>query len=443
MKFGFSILALNVALAGAVAPAAIAQTKENNPFFRHRFIAVTERAQPEYDPQPLHAGAFMINSSLGVAAIYNDNIYAQHDKKSDGILDVTPQVDVKTNWTSNEFNAGALVDNKTYLDNDTENVLNYRGYVGGRLDVTRTFSISAQANGGRFSEDRYAASQVGGIAKPIRYDRTGGFINANYRFNRILLDGTVDVTKYDYSDVYTLAGATTPGGPIVPSQVVDEDFRDATVTSFGGRASYAISPDVAGYVQLRHDNVDYRVAPTSPDLDRNANRNFYQVGANFELAAPFRGDIAVGYLTNKQKSGRDSNGLAVDGRLQWFPTEITTVSFTAERTVFDPDLLHSSTAFDTSVGVRVDHELRRNIVLFGDLRYEQQDFRDIDRKDDITSFSTGVGYKLNRRARLELAYTLRDESTKGAAISAAPDFVHYPGPDFTQNIVSVALRLFP
>jgi hypothetical protein len=430
MKFGFSILALNVALAAAAAPAAMAQSSKDNPFFRHRFTAVTERPQPEFDPLPIHAGSFLVNANLGVAALYNDNIYARRNNKtSDGILDLTPQVDAVTNWSSNALNAGVAADNKSYLDNDTENVFNYRGYLGGRLDVTRTFSLSAQLNGGRFSEDRYAASDIGNIAKPIRFDRTGGYINANYRFNRILLDGTVDVTKYDYSDAYTIAGPTTP------SAVVDEDFRDATVTTYSGRASYAVSPDVAGYVQLRHEDVDYRVAPASPLLDRNATRDFYQVGANFELAAPFRGDIAVGYLTSKQKSGRDSNGLAVNGRLQWFPTEITTVSFTAERSVFDPGLLLSSSAFDTSVGVRVDHELRRNIVLFGDLRYGQQDFQDIDRKDDILSFSTGVGYKLNLNARLEFAYSLRDQSTNGSSI--------YPGPDFTQNIVSVALRLFP
>jgi hypothetical protein len=427
MKSGFSIFALNVALFGALAPAAMAQSANGNanPFFRHRFVAVTERPQPAYDAPPLHAGAFLINANLNIAALYNDNIYAQKNKTSDGILELTPQIDVQTNWSSNALNAGVLVDNKNYLDNDTENVTNYQGYVGGRLDVTRTFSLSAQANGGRFSENRYAPSDVGNNAKPIRYDRNGGFINANYRFNRIMLDGTVDVTKYDYSDAFTVAGPTTP------STIIDEDFRDATVTTVGGRASYAISPDVAGFVQLRHADASYR----DKSQGRDTTRNFYQVGANFELAAPFRGDIAVGYLQSKRDSGGEFNGPAINGRLQWFPTEITTVSFTAERTVFDPGLLNSSTAFDTSVGVRVDHELRRNIILFGDLKYEQQDFQDLDRKDDITMFSTGVGYKLNRRARLEFAYSLRDQSTKGVSI--------YPGPDFTQNIVSVALRLFP
>jgi hypothetical protein len=424
MKFGFSILALNVALAGAVAPAAMAQSSKDNQFFRHRFIAVTERAQPEYDPQPLHAGAFLINSSLAVGAAYNDNIYAQKNKTGDTILNLTPRVNVKSNWSSNEVNAGVLVDYRKYLDNDSESVTDYSGHVGGRLDVTRDFSVGGTATAGRLSESRYAPSAIGNAAEPVRYDQYGGLVNANYHVNRILLAGDVSVTKADYDNVALVGGG-----------VLNQNFRDATTTDYGGRASYAVSPDVAVFLQARHTDVNYRVSSVP---DRDSTRNFYQVGTNFELAAPFRGDIAVGYLDSKKASGGSFSGLAVDGNVQWFPTEITTVTLNARRTVFDPGLLTSSIAFDTSVGVRVDHELRRNIVLFGNLGYDKLDYKDIDRKDDITTFGAGVDYKLNRRAWFEFAYTLRDQDTKGASGPLNP-----LGPVFTQNIVSATLRLFP
>ena len=426
MKLGYSIIALNIALFGALAPSAMAQSANGNPFFRHRFVAVTERAQPEYDPVPIHAGAFMINASLNLAAMYNDNIFAQtNNKTSDTVLALTPQIAVTSNWSSNALNAGLLVDRRQYLKNDSENVTNYQGYVGGRLDVTRAFAISAQANGGRFTESRYAPSAVGVASEPVHYEGTGGLIQANYQFNRIQIEGTLNVTKNDYHDVRTIAGPSTP------SVVIDQDFRDSTQTNVGGRFSYAVSPDVAVYFLARHGDVSYDQSLP----DRDSTRNFYQVGSNFELAAPFRGDIAVGYLQTKQKSGRDFNGPAVDGRLQWFPTEITTVTFSAQRTVFDPGLLNSSVAFDTAVGVHVDHELRRNILLLGDLGYEEQDFQDIDRKDKITSVSAGVGYKLNRRARVDFTYAFRNQDSSGVATPF--------GPKFSDNSVSVTLRLFP
>ncbi len=46
MKLGISIIALNVALIGALAPAAVAQKwsgKTDDPFYRSRYVAVTER----------------------------------------------------------------------------------------------------------------------------------------------------------------------------------------------------------------------------------------------------------------------------------------------------------------------------------------------------------------------------------------------------------------
>lgn len=425
MKFGYSVIALNTALAGVLAPAALAQTASDNQFLRHRFTAVTERQQPEYDPLPLHAGAFLVNSNLLLGALYNDNIYAQNSNTTgDTVLEIRPQVDVTSNWTSNAIYGGAFVDHKQYLENDSENVTDYSGYLGGRVDVTRSFSFGGQVNGGRFSENRYAPSAIGNASEPVHFIQTGAQATATYRFNRFKFDGNVGVQKFDFHDVDAI-----PGGLIT---VFDQDFRDVTQTEIGGRASYAISPDIAVFAQVKHTDMDYRVT-TLPN--RDGTRDFYQVGTNFELAAPFRGDIAVGYVQNKLDSGLDSNGLAVDAHLQWFPTQITTVTLTGLRTVFDPGLVGSTTAFDTLIGVRVDHELRRNIVLFGDISHTQDDFQDIDRKDEVTAFSTGLSYKMNRHARLEFAYTLRDQDTSGTSI--------FRGPKFDQNIVSVALRLFP
>ncbi|MEP7210632.1 MAG: outer membrane beta-barrel protein, partial [Alphaproteobacteria bacterium] len=241
-------------------------------------------------------------------------------------------------------------------------------------------------------------------------------------------EGAIDVTKNDYDDGY-LIGI----GPL------DQDFRDETTTDVGGRASYAISPDVAVFVQGKHSNVDYRVTSTP---SRNSSQNYYQVGSSFELTAPFRGDIAVGYLESKSKSGRDFDGPAVDGRLQWFPTQITTVTLVAARSVFDPGLLQSSIAVDTAVSVHIDHELRRNIILFGDLGYDNQDFQDFDRNDKIVNFGVGVGYKLNRHARVDFGYTLRNQDSTGTGQDGTGATIPQ-GPRFTDNIVSVSLRLFP
>lgn len=427
MKLGISIIALNVALVGVAAPAAFAQKwtgKTDNPFYRSRYVGVTERQQPAYDPLPMHVGAFDLRSSLGLGAAYNDNIFAtENNTVSDTILNITPRADLTSNWSSNAIGAGFMVNRQEYLDNDSESVTDYNAYLDGRLDVTRALSLGARVDGGKYSESRYAPSGTYNPTKPVRFDQFGETVNARYRFSRIQLDGDVGQTRYNYDNPPTILPGNIPG-------ILDQGYRDRVDTNYHARASYAISPSIAVYLQGRYTDLNYGKSPT-----RDSNRTFYQLGTNFELAAPFRGDIAIGYVKENQDlaGAPDTSGLSVDGRLQWFVTQITNITFTGERTVFDPGLLNSSVAFNSNFGVHVDHELRRNIILFGDVGYGQLDFQDIDRKDKVTTFGVGAGYKVNRHARLDLAYTLRNQDSTGVDRDRS----------FDQNIVSLALKLYP
>jgi hypothetical protein len=120
-----------------------------------------------------------------------------------------------------------------------------------------------------------------------------------------------------------------------------------------------VNPDVAVFVQGRVSEIDFGKS------NRDTQRTTGQVGLSFELSSPWRGDIAVG-VTREEKDaaalrGANFDGLSVDGRLQWFPTELTTVTFNANRFVFDPGLNIASTAAFAGGGVRIDHELRRNV----------------------------------------------------------------------------------
>ncbi len=372
----------------------------------------------------MHLGAFDLRSSLALGAAYNDNIFAtQNNAVSDTIFDITPTIDLASNWSSNAVGAGITATRQEYLDNGSESVTDYNAYLNGRLDVTRAFSVGARVEGGKFSESRYAPSGAYNPIEPVRYDSFGETVNARYRFSRIQLDGDVGQTRYNYDNPPTILPGNIPG-------ILDQGYRDRVDTDYHARASYALSPSVAVFLQGRYTDLSYGKAPT-----RDANRTSYQIGTNFELAAPFRGDIAIGYVTeNRDLAGApDTSGLSVDGRLQWFVTEITNITFTGQRTVFDPGLVNSSVAFNTTFGVHVDHELRRNIVLFGDAGYGVQDFQDIDRKDNITTFGVGAGYKVNRHARLDLGYTLRNQDLSGAMHDRS----------FDQNIVSLTLKLYP
>ncbi len=420
MKFGFKHIVFSTALFGLTAPVAMAQSVDN-PFLRGRYTAVTDRSQGDFDPEPLRAGAFEIWSSLGLAAAYNSNIFAAakdaDNDTNDTIISISPQIAAQSNWSSHELNAGLSLERRDYLKFETETVTDYDAFVGGRIDVLRAFALRGQAFAGHGSEPRFEPGSSG-VATPLEFDRTGVSAGAVYQRDRFQLEGTGGTIDFDYDSTV--------------------DFRDVTENFISGRVSYAISPDVAAFLQGRTGDLDYA------NSDRDGTRSTLQVGASFELQAPFRGEIAVGNFRDEKDSPlfEDSEGLSVDANLQWFPTQLTTVTFRANRDAVDSGIQQSATTTSTKLAVRVDHELRRNIIIFAEVGRGNYKFegsvllpllRPFDREDEFSDVEAGIAYKLNKRARLEAGYRFRSQSSTGIDRDR----------DLEQHVVSIGLRIYP
>ncbi len=434
-----SKVAMCTVLASLAVPSAFAQNVEN-PFIRGRFEAVTERTQPEFDPEPLRAGAFFINSSLGLGAQHNDNIYATDTATtSDTILTLNPRLEANSGWSNHALSFGVDVNHNEYSDQSEESSTQANAFASGRLDVTREFWLTGRVDGGSFTEQRYAPSSAASFAEPISYDRFGTEIGATLRRDRIQLEATAGNTSSDFDNVALVPDPLNPAAPTTASM----DFRDVSEKYFRSRASYAVSPDVALFIQGRAAEFDYDLATDPSGRNLDAMRLDAQVGASFELQSPFRGDVAVGYISENKYDPAIANtdGLSVDGNVQWFPTQLTTITLNARRTLYDPGLPGISTAVLSTYGVRADHEFRRNMIVFGDVNVGSSEYQGtifgaaapIDRDDSTLAIGGGLGYKVNKRVRLDGAYTFRSQESSGADRDR----------DFDQNIVSLTLRVFP
>lgn len=411
MKSVIKGLMLTTAIAVLTAVPAMAQ-EGDNPFIRGRYTAVNERGQPEFDPVPVRVGTFNVDASLGVAASYNDNIFAAPaNEEGDTIIRIQPAVIARSNWSAHELSAGVRVDHEEYLENGDESATDYDAFVNGRLDVTRNFLVYGGVNAGHTTEERYDASSFG-LADRAAYDTVGGFVRGQYRQDRIQLEATLGATDDSFDQLV-------------------QQVRDNTTTYVNARLSYAFTPDVAMFVQARQADLDFS------DNLRDGTRTTIDAGVNFELAAPFRGEIAVGSFQDDRDNPtvEDVDGLSVAANVQWFPTQLTTVTFAANRGAVDSGLLTAVTSVNTAYSVRVDHELLRNVLLYGWVRQENNDYKGstIDREDDALSAAIGAAWKLNRNARLELEYAARSQDSSGLN----------EGPDIDQNVVSVGVRVYP
>tara|TARA_R110002020_G_scaffold309301_2_gene525270 strand:+ start:99795 stop:101081 length:1287 start_codon:yes stop_codon:yes gene_type:complete len=419
---------LTVATGGVLASYASAQGQ--NYYSRDKYDAVLDRRQPAYDPEPIRLGAFLVNSNLSGSATYTDNVQAtQNNKISDTIVRIGAQVAARTNWNVHEIGADVSAYRSEYLDIGDESANDLRARLRGRLDVNRNVSVGAAVFAQDIVEARTDLANAVGLNAPIKYTRMGGSVEVNYQSDRFRWNNSVEVSEENYKD----------GRQAGTGIIIDQDYRDNTVTSVRSRLSYALSPNVAVYTQgtLRELSYDQEQLLTGALRSRDSSGYTVAVGVDFELNALVRGDVNVGYLSEKKDDPyfQDVDGVSVDGRVQWFPTRLTTVGFNAGRRVVDIGVFESPSALQTTYGARVDHELRRNIILSAAADFSKYDYQEIDRTDDVADYSLTAAYKMNRKVHLETFVRHLKRETSGTSL--------FGSPSFDVNLVGVGIKLFP
>lgn len=415
-------------LAAAIAGSAYAQEGQDY-FNREKYEAVTDRYQPEFDPEPVRLGAFVVNPQLNAGLHHTSNVFGSNsNEESDVIARIGVDVRARTNWSVHEVSMDLSAAHDEYQDFDQQSATNLRANLGGRLDVTRELSLGGNVYREERTDQYFDPSNAAGLGSPIEYSVTGVGVRADYTNGRIRWRNSANFSETDYDDAETVAG--------VP---VDQDFRDRSDTRLMSRLSYAISPNLAVFGQGEFEDYEYDQATLIGGQPRSRDYNVttFSVGADFELEALVRGDIAIGHLENEKDDStfEDVSGLAVDASMQWFPTRLTTVGFSAGRRVIDTGVLTSPSAVSSNYGARVDHELLRNVILSGYVNFWNYDFEEIDREDDVVELRAAVTYKLNKRvhANAYVGRVTRDRTGTGLTGDQ----------DLETTLVGIGLSVFP
>jgi hypothetical protein len=408
----------------AVSPA-LAQQKlsaDQSMFTRDRNVSVSQRAHPGYDPVPVPIGAFIAAPKLDVGAEFNDNIYAsQTAKTSDTIITVNPELDIISNWGRNSVQAFARSATRDYLKKSSESTTDYQIGGQGMLQAGHG-QLSAGGDTGELTEPRTSTQTSNVSAKPIRYQQSDAFFSAVQEFNRVRLTGRFDLADMDYHNGKDAGGVS-----------VLEDDRDRTNTVYSAKAEYALSPDTSIFVDGSYNDHHYRLTPPASALNRNSHGTTVAVGASFDLSHLLRGDVQVGYLHQDFAAARfgSVSGLSAQGRVEWFPTELTTVTLTGSRGIQDAAASGSATYVAEIASLQADHELLRNLILVGRVGLENDKYEGVDRKDSQTNAYVGAKYLLNRLAAVNFGYSYLDQTSSGRA----------PGPKYTVNRFTVSTTL--
>lgn len=383
-----------------------AQAEDVDLFGRDRAVSVTQRPRPEYEAVGGRVGGFLIFPKVEFAVEANDNIYATAiNADSDTIFRVRPEIAIESDWPRHALNGYARGSINRYQDFDTEDYEDSAIGASGRLDIVRGASLSFGADRLDLVEPRSASNTPGFAAEPIEYTQTQAFIGGARTAGRLRLSSRADWREFDYQDGFTLGGAP-----------IDQDDRDRTVVSLTGRADWAVSPATAFFVQATGNDRDYDTASTALVPARDSDGYELLGGVNFELGAVARGEVAAGYISQSFDDPRfnDIDGFGARVQLEWFPTDLTTVTVAGGRTIEDAGIAGANGYLSTAASVRVDHELLRNLILTASATRTHDEYQGVDREDDRTIVSVGGTWLLNRNLGVNLAASRLEQESDGA-----------------------------
>ena len=420
MVFNRSLRSLSLAFVMTlVGENASAQTVTTNVFDtivpftynRGRNESVTDRLRPDYQAIGIPIGGFTLFPTIGAQAGISTNVYqSQTNTISDEFVNFFPAAKITSNWAVNSLTLEANAHLKRYFAETPRNENAWAAAATGNfnLDPEKTLGFTVRT-------ERYYESQFTGIAQdnlrtPIVAQATTAALKGETRMARFLGVLAGDWTTVNYFSAISRAGA-----------VLNENDRDRNVARAVGHAEYGLTPDVGIFVETIGTFTNYRVPLANGDANRNSTDWRILTGVSLDLASKIRGSIGVGYIQRNYHAPIyiDLSGLALKAKLEYFPTQLTTVSLAARREIEDAIFAGTGGYFNTGAAVRVDHELLRNFLLNIGTDYELDNYRGISAKATVLKVSGGADYLVNHLFGLNIAVNYAHRGSDSALIGPA------------------------
>jgi hypothetical protein len=223
--------------------------------------------------------------------------------------------------------------------------------------------------------------------EPVEYYNYGGSLGFQQDFNRLNVGLLGTFNRRDYEE---------------QEADDDEDERDRNLFGARLRTGYFVSPRINTFLQGQYER-EQRDASNKSGRDNDV----YSagVGAEIDFTGLLFGEFNIGWsLQEFDDSQFDSeNGLDYGVNLTWNPTRLTSVLLEGSGG-FAPSNVGSSN-LESEIGLRVDHELLRNVLIGSRIVYSRDDFQDADRTDNRIDVGPDITYLLNRYLSVGAGYT--------------------------------------
>jgi hypothetical protein len=385
---------------------------------------VADRARPELDPIGVPVGGFRLFPQLGLTVGHNDNIFASGIfQVSDVIYVASPELRLRSDWGNHALNLGATADIVSFVDFENEDHNNYRVWLDGRLDINRSSFLRTEAEHLVDHEGRDSADDARGL------ERTRFVVDSiavSYRLRpgvrklNALFEG--EYANVDFDDVLGLQGP------------INNDDRDRTRLRGTVRVGYDALPNNSLFFQASVRSTEYDFQFDDAGFERSSNGYEVAVGTALDYSGVTFGEVFVGYLSLTYDDPRYAkiDGFSFGAEVAWNLSGLTTVTIGGSRTVEPTTLVDAAGILATRYRIGVDHEVLRNLILSLSWSTTNDDFRGIDRVDDIDNMEFRARFLMNRRVEIVLGFDRRDRDT-------SPDPLD--GFSFSRDIYSLTVQV--
>ncbi len=376
-------------------------------FDRDQGVTVLSRLRPLYQQQGVRLGGYTVNANLDETVGYDSNLTGASNAPSSGFISTSSTVTATSNWSRNRLGLSAGLDNYSYFSNPQQNYTNYSasaggGYTIGRHDLNIGYTHLRQHQRG---------TDIGAVAStaPVPYD-----------VDAIRTDYTIDTGRFSFTPnvdvrLFQFGTATVAG------QQTSQQYRDRTVITGGVTTRYELSDQRGILVVLQGLSSHYiRPQPGTPSNDSKT--ALLLAGLDYQATGLWRYRVLGGVEVREFAAAQFGTRVApvLEASVIYTPTGLTTLTGSARRAIEDPQSEGVAGYTFTTVGLVVDHEYRRNILLQGRANFQAAQFLEGSGTSTSYTLGAGVNWLVNRRVRLSADYDATQQNGSNNASLVLP-----------------------
>ncbi|RDD63168.1 outer membrane beta-barrel protein [Ferruginivarius sediminum] len=377
------------------------------------------RAGAKSDGGGIRLGGFLTYLAADIATTYVDNLFATDEALvADVVAQARMAAEVESDWRSHGLAFRGVALGKAHTMTSSEDTVDYRASVDGFIDILPGTKVGGMASYAREHEDRASPNDARG-SEPTPVDHVRAQVDAEQQFASLGLSFAASYEDLDFQDADFFGIAT-----------INNDDRDRTLWSGSARLRYDGGGRLRPFVHAAYDTTDYAAARDDNGFARDSDALEGAVGAELALGRATSGLIAIGYRRQDFEDARlgTVSGLTLQGRLDTDLGRSSRMELIVGRELRETTVPGASGFFETAADMRFKHRLLPKLHVNLTAGYARNDFRGIDRIDEVYRAGAGLEYALSGYARFRAQYEFTTRESSADA-------------DFTLNRVTSGLRL--